>query len=104
MLGGHDGVDDDDAGHILAHRLGGSGVEPTNIFPQAPHDNRGVWREFEGQVYDCLDGTNGDATARLTWTFNYETSTDQRPTTMRYAAAYDGATDCASDSKDFDNQ
>lgn len=30
-LGGHDGVDDDDAGHILAHRLGGSGSEPTNI-------------------------------------------------------------------------
>ena len=33
-LGGHDGVDDDDAGHILANRLGGNGEEPTNIFPQ----------------------------------------------------------------------
>ena len=30
-LGAHDGVKDDDAGHILAHRLGGNGREPTNI-------------------------------------------------------------------------
>ena len=29
-----DGVQDCDAGHILAHRLGGPGNQPTNIFPQ----------------------------------------------------------------------
>merc|ERR1712127_501741 len=33
----------DDAGHILAHRLGGDGTEPTNIVPQAPSLNRGTW-------------------------------------------------------------
>ena len=29
-----DGVKDCDAGHILANRLGGSGNQPINIFPQ----------------------------------------------------------------------
>jgi hypothetical protein len=29
-----DGVQDCDAGHILANRLGGSGNQPINIFPQ----------------------------------------------------------------------
>ncbi len=29
-----DGVQDCDAGHILAHRLGGPGNQPLNIFPQ----------------------------------------------------------------------
>lgn len=29
-----DGVQDCDAGHILAHRLGGPGNQPINIFPQ----------------------------------------------------------------------
>lgn len=50
------GDSNDDAGHILAHRLGGSGRQPTNIFPQDPHDNRGPWREFEAAVYACVDG------------------------------------------------
>ncbi len=31
-----DGVQDCDAGHILAHRLGGLGNQPINIFPQVP--------------------------------------------------------------------
>jgi len=29
-----DGIKDCDAGHILAHRLGGPGNQPINIFPQ----------------------------------------------------------------------
>ena len=41
-LGGHDGCTNDDAGHILANRLGGK-AEPTNLFPQSPHLNRGAW-------------------------------------------------------------
>lgn len=103
-LGGHDGVDDDDAGHILAHRLGGDGTEPTNIFPQAPHDNRGAWREFEGEVYDCLDGTSHlSASATLKWTFHYSSSSDQRPTSMTYATSYHGTAECDSNSTDFDN-
>ena len=89
-LGSHDGVDDDDAGHILAHRLGGSGIEPTNIFPQAPHDNRGDWREMEAAVYDCVSASNR-ITATLSWSFTYDDDDKQRPTSMMYAVSYDGA-------------
>jgi hypothetical protein len=32
-----DGVQDCDAGHILANRLGGSGNQPINIFPQVSY-------------------------------------------------------------------
>ena len=87
-LGGHDGFDSDDAGHILAHRLGGNGKEPTNIFPQAEHDNRGPWREYEGEVYDCITGANG-MKATLTWTFDYTSGSKQRPSSMQYATSYD---------------
>ena len=46
-LGGHDGCDHDDAGHILAHQLGGKAV-PTNLFPQVPHLNR--FRRFRRRL------------------------------------------------------
>ena len=85
-LGKHDGVDDDDAGHILAHRLGGSGKEPTNIFPQAPSDNRGAWREFEGYVYDCV--ANGAESARIGWSFEYKSRSHTRPYQMSYEVAF----------------
>jgi len=38
------GLLDDDAGHILANRLGGSGRDPVNIFPQNLSINRGAYR------------------------------------------------------------
>ena len=39
-----DGIQDCDAGHILAHRLGGPGNQPINIFPQVIIQN---FRSFE---------------------------------------------------------
>ncbi|OAI60567.1 YD repeat (two copies), partial [Ralstonia solanacearum] len=39
----------DDAGHILGKLLGGSGGK-AGVFPQLPGINRGLFRDFEGQV------------------------------------------------------
>ncbi|HEV7368447.1 polymorphic toxin-type HINT domain-containing protein [Arenibaculum sp.] len=61
-----------DAGHIFANRLGGSGRDVENIFPQSRSINRGQYRVFEGQVYDYVD-TNGTVSARVD--FIYEDST-----------------------------
>jgi hypothetical protein len=61
-LGGHDGCTNDDAGHILANRLGGKAV-PTNLFPQSPHLNRGAWESFERGIAGCMDG-GGASSAR----------------------------------------
>ena len=49
-----DGTKDCDAGHILAHRLGGPGNQPINIFPQDLSVNRGAYNQFEDNIYDCI--------------------------------------------------
>ena len=98
-LGGHDGCDNDDAGHVLAHQLGGCGSCPTNIVPQSTHLNRGVWEQFEAAIRDCIDGGAG---ATLSWTFQYDSTADERPSTMSYAAKYIGGS-CDDASQDFDN-
>ena len=97
-LGGHDGCSNDDAGHILANRLGGKAV-PTNLFPQSPHLNRGAWEEFERGIASCMAG--GASTAKLKWTFQYSSSSKQRPTTATYSASYDAG--CSSAYQSFSN-
>ena len=98
-LGGHDGCDNDDAGHVLAHQLGGCGSCPTNIVPQSPHLNRGVWEQFEAAIRDCIDA---GASATLSWKFDYDSTSAERPSTMSYAAKYIGGS-CDDASRDFDN-
>ena len=61
---------DDDAGHVLAHHLGGCGKCPTNIVPQCPHLNRGAWGAFEKDIYDCT----GRGETILSWKFQYGSS------------------------------
>ena len=97
-LGGHDGCTNDDAGHILANRLGGKAV-PTNLFPQSPHLNRGAWESLERDIAGCMSGDASSAS--LKWTFTYSSSSRQRPTTATYAVSYDKG--CASASQSFSN-
>jgi RHS repeat-associated protein len=61
-----------DAGHIFANRLGGSGKDIENIFPQARNINRGEYRVFEGKVYDYV---RQNGTVSATVDFTYEDST-----------------------------
>lgn len=99
-LAEHDGCGSgDDAGHILANRLGGFAV-PTNLFPQDPHLNRGTWEQFERAIYACM--TDGGAKkASLSWSFTYSSTKDQRPSKASYHASYDGG--CDSTSSTFTN-
>jgi len=88
------GLPNDDAGHILANRLGGSGKDPVNIFPQNLSVNRGVYRVFEGHIADCVAGTAG-VTATLDWTFTYPSSNATRPDGVTYCVKYDILPVCA---------
>jgi hypothetical protein len=88
-----DGVKDCDAGHILAHRLGGYGEEPINIFPQDSSVNRGVYAQFEGKIYEC---TKSAKTATLSWKFTYPSTSTTKPTHVQYDAVFDSG-DCAKD-------
>ena len=98
-LGGHDGCSNDDAGHILANRLGGKAL-PTNLFPQSPHLNRGAWKEFETTIAECLDG-GGASSATLSWTFSYTNADARRPSTATYAASYNAG--CSASKQSFAN-
>jgi len=91
------GLPNDDAGHILANRLGGSGKDPVNIFPQNLSVNRGTYRVFEGLIADCLVGTPG-VIASLDWMFTYLNATTTRPNGVTYCVEYDRTPICATSS------
>ena len=81
-----DGVQDCDAGHILAHRLGGPGNQPINIFPQDLSINRGSYAQYEADIHDCIVG--GATSAKLSWTFTYSSTTRTKPSFVTYNATY----------------
>lgn len=111
-----DGTKDCDAGHILANRLGGPGNQPINIFPQVLkfnfisliylniskdlHVNRGSYNQFEGEIYDCIQG--GASSAYLSWTFTYASTTNTKPISLMYSAAFSGGS-CADKYSEFSN-
>ena len=96
-----DGVQDCDAGHILAHRLGGAGTEPINIFPQDLSVNRGDYAQYEGDIYACLS-TGGASKASLSWSFSYESTSHTKPNGVTYSASFTSGS-CTSMSKKFSN-
>jgi len=96
-----DGTKDCDAGHILAHRLGGPGNQPINIFPQASSINRGIYAQFEDSIYDCV---NQGVSGSLSWTFTYSTSTRTKPTQVTYSAKFSSGGTCTSLSQVFTNE
>jgi hypothetical protein len=95
-----DGTPDCDAGHILAHHLGGLGNQPINIFPQSASMNRGVYAQFESNIYDCI--VSGATNATLNWRFYYPDTTHTKPNSLKYEAIFEGG-DCTNLSKSFDN-
>ena len=96
-----DGVQDCDAGHILAHRLGGPGNQPINIFPQDLSVNRGAYAQYEDSIYQCIS-TKGATSADLSWSFTYSSTTRTKPIGVTYRAKYTGGS-CLDTSKDFTN-
>lgn len=96
-----DGIKDCDAGHILAHRLGGPGNQPINIFPQDLSVNRGSYAQYEDSIYQCMT-KYGTTKAFLSWSFSYANSERTKPSSVTYSASYTGGT-CASTKKTFTN-
>jgi hypothetical protein len=67
----HDlGEANDDAGHIIANALGGSGTKVHNIFPQNLSMNRGKWKGVEKKIRELALASNDDI--ELVFQFNYE--------------------------------
>jgi len=96
-----DGVQDCDAGHILANRLGGPGNQPINIFPQDLSINRGAFAQFEDSIYTCIT-SKGAEYADLSWSFDYSSTTKTKPNSVKYDVKYTCGS-CVSSSKTFTN-
>ena len=95
-----DGNQNCDAGHILAHRLGGYGNTPINLFPQNLSINRGAYAHFEEQIYNCMK--NGSEVGELSWDFEYESTQRTMPKSVKYVAKFDKG-DCTTMSTLFPN-
>ena len=96
-----DGIQDCDAGHILAHRLGGPGNQPINIFPQDLSVNRGSYAQYEDSIYQCI-ASKGATSADLYWSFTYSSNTHTKPNGVTYQVKYTGGS-CMDTTKDFPN-
>lgn len=79
------GCSTDDAGHIIADRLGGCGDAEGNIFPQDPHINRGQFRMMESTVAEAAGKLKSrDDFIRYTVELKYADKTKTRPYIVRY--------------------
>jgi hypothetical protein len=96
-----DGVQDCDAGHILANHLGGPGNQPINIFPQDLSINRGSYAQYEDSIYTCIT-EKGVSYAELSWSFTYSSNSKTKPISVKYDVYYTSGT-CESSSKTFNN-
>ena len=96
-----DGIQDCDAGHILANHLGGPGNQPINIFPQDLSVNRGSYSQYENSIYTCVT-TKGVNYADLSWTFTYSSNSKTKPNNVKYDADYTGGS-CSSTTQTFTN-
>tara|TARA_B100000902_G_scaffold257739_1_gene243969 strand:+ start:1110 stop:1676 length:567 start_codon:yes stop_codon:yes gene_type:complete len=95
-----DGIEDCDAGHILANRLGGYGNEPLNIFPQDASINRGSYAQFENDIYYCIE--SGAKDASFQWNFIYENEMRTKPNKVKYSVTFNGG-NCTSLTSTFTN-
>lgn len=76
----NEGNTGDQAGHVLASRLGGSGRDLRNIFPQNPHMNMGHWRSIENDVYNLVAAS--DEPVRFNINLLYESRSSTRPSSI----------------------
>jgi hypothetical protein len=61
----------DDAGHIIAQRLGGPGDVAYNFFPQSRSISRGIWKTEEDLVYNWLQHYPDSSFVRMSFNFVY---------------------------------
>ena len=63
--------------------------------------NRGSYAQFEGAIYDCIN-TGGATKAALSWTFNYASTSQTKPTGVTYKAVFTGGS-CGTKTQTFTN-
>lgn len=74
---------DDDAGHIIANVLGGTGRKRYNIFPQKKNINCGVWRMIESKIHRAVE--KSQKSAEMIVQLYYSSSKSTRPNHLKYS-------------------
>ncbi|UJR18756.1 hypothetical protein I4U23_005662 [Adineta vaga] len=77
----------DDAGHIIGNKLGGTGKDTYNIFPQDLKINRGKWNQAEIKIRDSVLLSNQPV--EVVVQLYYDKPQDTRPVRFFYIAAFD---------------
>jgi hypothetical protein len=78
------GIDGDDAGHVIANKLGGSGhLIDQNLFPQNLSINRGRYRAREGRVRQAIT-TGGRVCVHITYDYKPTSVNPNRPSSVTY--------------------
>lgn len=87
------GLPEDNAGHIIAKRLGGLGTVPWNIFPQSSNFNSGVFKsDFEETIYNAT----AHGVVRIWFRFYYDDLANPgRPGVFNYYVLFpNGSVQC----------
>jgi hypothetical protein len=63
--------------------------------------NRGSYAQYEDSIYSCI-AYSGATSAKLSWTFTYESSSHTKPNGVTYKADFTGGT-CKDTTMDFPN-
>ena len=63
--------------------------------------NRGAYAQYEDSIYSCVM-YDGATSAKLSWTFSYESSTHTKPNGVTYKAVYSGGS-CQDTTQSFTN-
>ncbi len=94
----------DQAGHVIASRLGGSGTDTKNLFPQEPALNNGAYKIWEDKIYNMVkDVAKNPRGVAVTITMSYGSpGKPNRPKKITYAIRY-GKGLKKSDKRVFDN-
>ena len=80
----------DDAGHAIAKRLGGSGKDIKNIFPQSLRLNRGDFREYEAKIAAKVKAGKEVFVQVI---LKYDSSIATRPSRIVYVTRVNGETE-----------
>jgi hypothetical protein len=82
------GRNSDDAGHVIANRLGGGGGDTVdNLFPQLANLNRGAFAQWEAQIAECVTNTKNKVAIDIK--FNYGQG-NSRPISIDYNVTVNG--------------
>lgn len=80
------GLSSDEAGHVLANKLGGSGTEKQNLVPLHPTTNKKQYHKVEKVIAEAV---RKHGRGQYYLKYMYDSEDDTRPHTIWYSYSYD---------------